>query len=49
MAFVGVLGFYAPSQLVQDAKRDTVEVRRGDVMNRDWDCTLEELPYPPRC
>jgi error-prone DNA polymerase len=36
------LGFYTPSQLVQDAKRHGVEVRRVDVMVSEWDCTLEE-------
>ncbi len=36
------LGFYTPSQLVQDAKRHGVEVRAVDVMASDWDCTLEE-------
>ena len=41
------LGFYSPSQLVQDAKRHRVEVRRVDVMDSDWDCTLEGLPHPP--
>jgi len=37
------LGFYAPSQLVQDAVRHGVEVRPVDVMESDWDCTLEEV------
>ncbi len=41
------LGFYSPSQLVQDAKRHGVEVRRADVMDSDWDCSLEGLPHPP--
>ena len=41
------LGFYSPSQLVQDAKRHGVEFRRVDVMNSDLDCTLEGLPHPP--
>jgi len=41
------LGFYSPSQLVQDAVRHDVEVRRADVMHSDWDCTLEGLPHPP--
>jgi error-prone DNA polymerase len=35
------MGFYAPSQLVQDAKRHGVEVRPVDVSDSDWDCTLE--------
>jgi error-prone DNA polymerase len=41
------LGFYSPSQLVQDAKRHGVEVRAADVMYSDVDCTLEGLPHPP--
>jgi error-prone DNA polymerase len=35
------MGFYAPSQLVQDARRHGVEVRPADVRTSDWDCTLE--------
>jgi len=35
------MGFYAPSQLVQDARRHGVEVRPVDVCASDWDCTLE--------
>ncbi|MDP2264408.1 MAG: error-prone DNA polymerase [Hydrogenophaga sp.] len=35
------LGFYTPSQLVQDAQRHGVEVRAVDVMESAWDCTLE--------
>ncbi|HQR48243.1 MAG TPA: error-prone DNA polymerase, partial [Steroidobacteraceae bacterium] len=35
------MGFYAPSQLVQDARRHGVEVRPADVRASDWDCTLE--------
>lgn len=34
------LGFYSPSQLVQDAKRHGGEVGRDDVMQSDCDCTL---------
>ncbi|WP_046111894.1 error-prone DNA polymerase [Aquincola tertiaricarbonis] len=41
------LGFYSPSQLVQDARRHGVDVRPVDVMHSDWDCTLEGLPAPP--
>ena len=36
------LGFYSPSQLVQDAQRHQVEVRPIDVMHSGWDCTLEQ-------
>ncbi|HPO18596.1 MAG TPA: error-prone DNA polymerase, partial [Rubrivivax sp.] len=35
------MGFYAPSQLVQDARRHGVEVRATDVLHSDWDCTLQ--------
>ncbi len=37
------LGFYTPSQLVQDAQRHGVVVRPVDVMASEWDCTLEDL------
>ena len=35
------LGFYGPSQLVQDAQRHGVQVRAVDVAHSDWDCSLE--------
>jgi DNA-directed DNA polymerase III PolC len=35
------MGFYAPAQLVRDARAHGVEVRAADVMISDWDCTLE--------
>lgn len=35
------MGFYGPSQLVQDARRHGIEVRPVDVNHSDWDCTLE--------
>lgn len=35
------LGFYSPSQLVQDARRHGVEVRPADVAHSDRDSTLE--------
>jgi error-prone DNA polymerase len=35
------MGFYAPAQLVQDARRHGVEVRGPDVSVSAWDCTLE--------
>ena len=38
------LGFYSPSQLVQDARRHGVEVRAVDVMASDVDATLEDDP-----
>src|SRR3712207_2730613 len=36
------MGFYAPAQLVRDAKEHGVEVRPVDVNASEWDCTLEE-------
>ncbi|MDE2406002.1 MAG: error-prone DNA polymerase [Sphingomonadales bacterium] len=35
------MGFYAPAQLVRDAREHGVEVRGIDVAASDWDCTLE--------
>ena len=35
------MGFYAPAQLVRDARAHGVEVRAVDVASSDWDCTLE--------
>ncbi|OOG41370.1 error-prone DNA polymerase [Rhodanobacter sp. C05] len=35
------MGFYAPSQIVQDAQRHYVAVLPVDVRHSDWDCTLE--------
>jgi error-prone DNA polymerase len=40
------LGFYAPAQLVRDAREHGVEVREVDVNFSDWDCTLEPLATP---
>jgi error-prone DNA polymerase len=35
------MGFYAPAQLVRDARAHGVELRPIDVAVSDWDCTLE--------
>jgi len=35
------MGFYAPAQIVRDARDHEVEVRGVDVNYSDWDCTLE--------
>ncbi|WP_296899560.1 error-prone DNA polymerase, partial [Thiohalocapsa sp.] len=35
------MGFYAPAQLVREARRQGVEVRAVDVRHSHWDCTLE--------
>jgi error-prone DNA polymerase len=37
------MGFYAPAQLVRDAREHGVEARPVDVNESEWDCTLEEL------
>jgi len=36
------MGFYAPAQLVGDARRHGVEVQPPDVTISEWDCTLED-------
>ncbi len=35
------MGFYAPAQLIRDARAHDVEVRPIDVNHSSWDCTLE--------
>lgn len=35
------MGFYAPAQIVRDAREHGVEVLPVDVNRSDWDCTLE--------
>jgi len=35
------MGFYAPAQLVQDARRHGVSVRPVDVSHSEYDCSLE--------
>lgn len=37
------LGFYAPAQLVRDAREHDVTVLPVDVNESDWDCTLEPV------
>ena len=41
------MGFYAPAQIVRDAREHGVEVRPVDVNFSDWDCTLEPLAEAP--
>lgn len=36
------MGFYSPSQLVQDGRRHGLDVRAADVLCSEWDCTLEQ-------
>jgi error-prone DNA polymerase len=40
------MGFYAPAQIVRDAREHGVEVRPVDVNHSLWDCTLEPAPSP---
>ncbi|HVJ02950.1 MAG TPA: error-prone DNA polymerase [Sphingomonas sp.] len=42
------MGFYAPAQIVRDARVHGVEVRPVDVNASRWDCTLEEAQGPFR-
>ena len=44
------VGFYAPSQLVQDARRHGVEVLPVDILRSAWEATLEAaaMPSSPR-
>ncbi len=35
------MGFYAPAQIVRDAREHGVAVRPVDANHSDWDCTLE--------
>jgi error-prone DNA polymerase len=36
------MGFYAPAQIVRDAREHGVAVREVDVNDSEWDCTLED-------
>ena len=38
------MGFYQPSQLIQDLQRHGVSVSQPDVTASDWQCTLEPQP-----
>ncbi len=40
------MGFYSPSQLVQDARRHHIEVRPVDVDHSFWDHSLENTAQP---
>ena len=42
------MGFYTPSQLIQEARRQGVVVRPIDVNRSDYDCTLEPVPDNPQ-
>ena len=41
------MGFYAPAQLVADARKHGVTVLPVDVNRSEWDCTLER-PHPEK-
>jgi error-prone DNA polymerase len=41
------MGFYAPAQLVRDAREHGVEMRPVDVNFSEWDSTLEDLRESP--
>ncbi|MBZ8142151.1 error-prone DNA polymerase, partial [Rubrivivax gelatinosus] len=41
------MGFYAPAQLVRDAREHGVAVRPVDVHRSGWDCSLEDDALPP--
>ena len=40
------MGFYAPAQLVRDARHHGVEIRPVDINHSRWDCTLEPTRNP---
>ncbi|MBP2293030.1 error-prone DNA polymerase [Azospirillum rugosum] len=40
------MGFYAPAQIVRDAREHGVTVLPPDVNASEWDCTLEVIPSP---
>ncbi len=41
------MGFYAPAQIVGDARKNGVAVRPVDINHSDWDVTLEALAPGP--
>ena len=41
------MGFYAPAQLVRDAREHGVEVRPIDLATSRWKCTLEGSAEEP--
>lgn len=42
------MGFYAPAQIVRDARDHGVEIRAVDVNKSRWDCTLEPADHGRR-
>src|SRR5215831_14788345 len=43
------MGFYAPAQIVRDAREHGVEVRPPDINHSHWDSTLEPGPHAAGC
>ena len=43
------MGFYAPAQLVADARKRGVEVLPVDVNSSEWDCVLQKKGSGPIC
>ncbi len=41
------MGFYAPAQIVRDARAHGVEIRAPDINHSDWNCTLEPVEMSP--
>nr|WP_250812389.1 error-prone DNA polymerase [Neorhizobium tomejilense] len=39
------MGFYAPAQLVRDAREHGVKILPVDINRSDWDCTLEAAAF----
>ncbi|RUM08143.1 error-prone DNA polymerase [Rhizobium fabae] len=39
------MGFYAPAQLVRDAREHGVKILPVDINESDWDCALEEAAF----
>src|SRR5690606_25020497 len=42
------MGFYAPGQLVRDAREHGIEVREPDINFSGWDSSLEAAPFNPK-
>jgi error-prone DNA polymerase len=40
------MGFYSIATIVEDAKRQGVEIRPVDAQQSEWDCTLEDITPP---
>ena len=41
------MGFYAPAQLVRDAREHGVKILPVDINESNWDCDLEEAVFDP--